>query len=202
MLQTSLGIAATVLGAYGYYPYIRDILQGRTKPHAFSWLVWGTMTAIGFAAQLAEGGGAGAWVTGFTAAATLSIFLLALRSGERRITRSDWTCLGGAGAALALWAVTDDPLLSVVLITLIDALGTVPTFRKSYHRPFEETVSTYVIGGVKFVLATAALDAWNVTTVLYPMSVVLSNAAFVMMVMVRRRVLSRTVSEAVIEPAT
>ena len=77
-----------------------------------------------------------------------------------------------------------------MLITVIDALGFVPTFRKSYSRPFEETAVTYAISGLKFVVAILALENLSLVTWLYPASLVLMNGLFVGMVLTRRRQLS------------
>ena len=56
-----ISVVFTVLSAA---PYIYFILKDRIKPHVFSWFIWGTLTAIGFAAQYSEGAGPGAWATG------------------------------------------------------------------------------------------------------------------------------------------
>ncbi len=55
-----LGAAAIALTLYAFLPYIRSILQGRTRPHVFSWVIWGSTTFVVFLAQLADKGGAGA----------------------------------------------------------------------------------------------------------------------------------------------
>ena len=36
-----LGVAAVLIGIAAYIAYFRNIFAGKTKPHAFSWLVWG-----------------------------------------------------------------------------------------------------------------------------------------------------------------
>ena len=186
-MKTALGLIATAMALVSYIPYFRNIFAGRTKPHAFSWLVWGTLTAIAFVGQVSEGAGPGAWVTGFTAFISFFIFVAALRQGEKNIALSDWLSLAGAGIALVLWWVTSGPLLAVILITLIDALGFYPTFRKSYHKPHEETALTFAISGLKFVVAIIALENLTVVTWLYPASLVLMNGLFVAMLLVRRR---------------
>ena len=186
-MKTALGILATVMALVSYIPYFRDIFSGKTKPHAFSWLVWGSLTAIAFLGQVSEGGGPGAWVTGFTAFVSFFIFVAALRQGEKDIARVDWLSLLGAGFALVLWWATDEPLLAVILITCIDALGFFPTFRKSYHKPYQETASTFAISSLKFVVAILALDNLTLVTWLYPASLVLMNGLFVIMLLVRRK---------------
>src|SRR3990167_9255905 len=130
-MNVYLGILATLIAIYAYIPYFRNIFRGKTKPHAFSWFVWFLLTAIAFFAQVSDNAGPGAWVTGFTAVICFVIFIFGLKRGEKDIVWIDWLSLVGALLALGLWAITNEPLLSVILITLIDALGFVPTFRKS-----------------------------------------------------------------------
>lgn len=171
----------------GYFFYFRDIFANKTKPHAFSWLVWAALTGIAFFAQLSDHAGPGAWVTATTAAISVVIFLLAIKKGEKNITLSDKLNLLGAAVALGLWFITSNPLLSVILITVVDFLGFVPTIRKSYRKPHEETLIHYVLAGLKFVLAIAALETYTLTTWLYPASLVAANLFFVVMLVVLRR---------------
>lgn len=160
---------------------------GRTKPHVFSWLVWAVLTTVACAGQITEGGGPGAWVTGFTALVSYGIFFFALFRGEKNITVTDWLCLLGAAGSMVAWWATHGPLLAVILITIIDALGFAPTFRKSFYSPDEETALTYALSALKFILAIIALRNFTVVTWLYPASLVVMNAGFVGMVMLRRR---------------
>lgn len=182
-----LGILATVIGFIGYIPYFRDIFRGTTKPHAFSWFVWFVLTAIGFAAQLVEGAGSGAWVTGFAAVACFTVFVLALFKGKHEFPVFDWVALASAIAALFLWWFTNDPLLSVILITITDAIGYIPTFRKGFYKPWEETATMFAFSSIKFIPALFALESYSLTTWLYPASLVLMNGLFVGMLLVRRK---------------
>jgi predicted small integral membrane protein len=52
---------AVVLTFVAFVPYIRSILADRTKPHVFSWVIWGITTMIVFFAQLEVKSGMGAW---------------------------------------------------------------------------------------------------------------------------------------------
>jgi len=189
----ALGGIATAIALAGYIPYFRDLHAGTTKPHAFSWLVWALLTGIAFAGQVADAAGPGAWVTGFTAVVCFAVFLFALFVGEKQITRFDWVCLGLSLSAIPLWVVTATPLWSVLLITIIDAVEFLPTFRKSYFKPWEETAVTYFLSSVEFVVALTALEKFSVVTVLYPLSLVLMNGAFVVMLVQRRQQLSGSV---------
>lgn len=185
-----LGVTAVVIGFIGYVPYFRDIFSAKTKPHAFSWLVWGVLTGIAFVGQVVSGGGAGTWVTGFTTVICLVIFGLALSKGKKDFPLVDWLSLLGAGFALLLWFLTDDPLGAVILISIIDAVGFIPTYRKSYIRPSEETVFTYHMSSLKYLVGLFALGSYSLVTVLYPVSLIISNTLFVMLLITRRKQLA------------
>lgn len=185
--KVAVALVSIVMTLIGYFYYFSDIFAGKTKPHAFSWLVWASLTAIAFAGQISDGGGAGAWVTGVTAAISFVIFALAVTKGEKNVTKSDKLNLLGAVFALVLWFITSDPLLAIILITVVDFLGFMPTIRKSYHKPQEETLIHYVLAGSKFALAIVALEHYSVVTWLYPASLVAANLFFVLLLVTRRR---------------
>lgn len=149
--------------------------------------MWGVLTAIAFVAQLHDHGGPGSYVTGGTALISFVIVGLAIWNGEKNITLSDKLNLAGAFSALLLWFFTDSPVLAILLISLIDFLGFLPTIRKSYAKPYEETLIHYVLAGLKFVLAIIALDHYTIVTWFYPASLVAANLLFVGMLVVRRR---------------
>lgn len=186
-----LGIVASVIGLAGYIPYFRDILRGQTKPHIFSWTVWSLLEGIAFFAQTARGAGPGAWVTGSSAVFCSIIALTSLSRGEKNITTFDWLAFAGSLVSLVLWKLTSDPLAAVILITLTDILVFAPTFRKAYYKPQEETALSFSIAAFRLALSLVAMDSLNLTTGLYPASLVLSNSIFVAMLFIRRRQLSQ-----------
>ena len=58
--KSIVGVIAVLLTFSGYIPYIRDITKGKTKPHVFSWFLWGFVTLIVFALQSYAHAGIGA----------------------------------------------------------------------------------------------------------------------------------------------
>ncbi|QQS19999.1 hypothetical protein IPL85_00865 [Candidatus Saccharibacteria bacterium] len=201
-MKETLGILAVIVGFIGYIPYFRTIFSGKTKPHAFSWLVWGTLTGIAFVSQVAGNGGAGAWVTGFTALISFTIFGLALFKGVKDFPLTDWLCLAGSIIAIALWALTKNPLIAVVLITIIDFVAFLPTIRKSYSEPNSEPIFTYSLSGLKFLIGIIALTELSWLTVLYPASLVMANGGFVVMLLIRRNKLAQEQSSLALSPLT
>jgi len=168
-LQQIASLAAIVLTVAAYVPYIKAIRAGLVKPHFFSWLIWSLTTAIVFFAQAAAEGGAGAWPTGVSAVITVYVAWLAvvLRS-DFTATKMDWAFLIAALFSLPLWYLTDDPLWSVIILTVVDALGFGPTLRKVLARPQEESFMFYALFAVRSTLSVFALESLTLTTVLFP----------------------------------
>ena len=73
MYKELLAAAAIVLTFAMFVPYILSIHAGRTKPHAFSWIIWALATFVVFLAQLADRGGPGAWPIGVSGLITAYI---------------------------------------------------------------------------------------------------------------------------------
>lgn len=168
-LASQLSAAAMALTFVAFVPYFRSILAGTTRPHVFSWVVWGTNTSVAFVATLSAGGGAGAWAVGFSAAITLTVAALAWRRrADVHITRTDWAFFLAGLAAIPLWSVASDPLWAIGLVTAVELLGFGPTMRKSWQQPWSEPVSFLAILIVRNALVIAALEERSLTTVLFP----------------------------------
>jgi hypothetical protein len=116
------------------------------------------------------------------------VAVLSIWYGEKRITTFDWGCLVFSLSAIPLWSLTSTPLYSVILISIIDIVAFLPTFRKARLDPGAETLLSYNIGNIKFLLALAALEQYNFVTVFYPAVVILSNVSFVLYSLYLRRV--------------
>jgi hypothetical protein len=189
--KTALAIGTLILAVISYVPYFRDMFSGRTRPHAFSWLIWGVLNGIAFAGQVHDKGGPGIWPLGFTAAAMFVIFFASLKYGEKDIRPFDWFCLVAAGLALIPWLLTNEPLLSIILVTIIDLLGFAPTIRKAYLRPYQETLVTHAISTFKYAFIIIALQNYTVTTVLFPLAVFIADGLLVGMLILRRKQVGR-----------
>jgi hypothetical protein len=114
------------------------------------------------------------------------IFGIALFKGEKEITRSDEVCLLAALLGTAFWAITANPLWSVIIITGVDGIGFIPTFRKAYKKPAEESVTIFVLSTISYFISLFALQTINLVTFLYPASLLITDSLFVLLVLYRR----------------
>lgn len=190
-VKDGLSALAIVLTLGAFLPYVLAILSGRAKPHVFSWVVWGSTTFIVFLAQSADGAGAGAWPIGVSGIVSIGLAVLAyLKRGDYSVTRLDWSFLVLGLLSLPAWWATDDPLAAVIILTIADLLGFAPTIRKGYARPFEENLIFYAVITLRNGVAIAALEAYSLTTVLWPAITGVAGIPFIVMVLMRRRALS------------
>lgn len=181
---STLAIAITFVA---FIPYIRSIRQGKTKPHAFSWIIWASVTSIIFFATLADKGGAGAWPIGVSGLITLYVaFLAYTKKSDRMISNTDWLFFIIAMTSLPLWHFTSNPLWSVIILTTIDLLGFVPTFRKSYNYPYEEQLTFFNLMASRNLIVIIALENYSLTTLLFPATTAIACILFVLMVVTRR----------------
>ncbi|MCP9833145.1 MULTISPECIES: hypothetical protein [unclassified Cyanobium] len=187
-MKPLLSVAAIALTFAAFLPYIVSIRSGRTRPHVFSWLIWGVTTLLVFLAQRAGGAGVGAWPTGVSALITFLIAWLAHAHGaDGKITTSDWLFLLGASSALPFWVLTADPLWAVVILTLVDLLGFGPTLRRAYSHPEQERVGFYSLFVLRNLLVLLSLEQLTLTTALFPAAVGLACVGLVLLLLWRRR---------------
>jgi len=181
---SAIAIAITFIA---FIPYIYSIHKGKTKPHAFSWIIWASVTFIVFLATLSDKGGAGAWPIGVSGLITLYVaFLAYTKKSDRMISNIDWLFFIVAMTSLPLWYFTSNPLWSVMILTTVDLLGFVPTFRKSYNYPYEEQLTFFNLMASRNLIVIIALENYSLTTLLFPAATAIACILFVLMVIIRR----------------
>jgi hypothetical protein len=184
-------LAATVLVMISYIPYIRDMLKGITKPHAYTSLVWTITQGTASAALLYGGAGIGSLSLAVGTVLVFVTFLLSLWYGSKNITRGDSIVLGSALIAVVVWWQLDQPLLSVIMVTAIDAWAYIPSWRKSYEEPWSETLSSWYIFLVAGFLSIIALQEYNLLTLTYIVVYNIANITLVAICLYRRRVIPK-----------
>ena len=72
-------------------------------------------------------------------------------------------------------------------MSLTDCIAIIPTFRKAYIKPHEENAFAFGIDLIKFVLELFALKSFNLTTALFPITILINDSMLVSMILVRRK---------------
>lgn len=180
----AITVAITFLN---YIPYIIDTLRNRTRPHIYSWFLWAMMSFIVFALQLTYGAGPGAIPTLGVGILCFFIAILAYRQGNKYITKTDTLVLIITLISIATWVLAKQPVTSTVFVTVAEALSYWPTLRKSWYKPRSETLSLYVGGVIRTILAIAAIESYNFVTLFNQVVGGFICLLFVMILVIRRR---------------
>ncbi|MCD8498123.1 MAG: hypothetical protein LRZ85_08665 [Alphaproteobacteria bacterium] len=99
----------------------------------------------------------------------------------------DWTFFIAALATIPIWYFTSTPLWAVIILCCIDCMGYVPTLRKAYALPQEESFLLFSVQVVKCALAIAALEVYNLTTVLFPATIAVMNVLLLAFILAGKR---------------
>lgn len=190
-LKLIFSILWTILVLGVYIHYIHSILKWKTKPHSYTWLIFAIILFLSFTIQTNHSWGFGSYILLFEAIWCSTIFLFSLKYGEKEITRSDTLFLIMAFISILLWIIFDLPVWSTILIICIDFFALLPTFRKSYKKPYEETTIMYFIWGFIFLLSLLAIDDYNFLTTWYQIAVIIFDWGLVLFLLQRRRMLSK-----------
>jgi len=186
-LKIIFAVVSSLVGIVCFIPYLRDIFRGTTKPHTYTWLIWTILQTIGVLAMFNSGAGIGILSLSIGALFCGFIFLLSFKYGTSNIKTFDKICLISALCAIFIYLFLHNALLSVVVVTLTDFIGFLPTIRKAYEEPKTETASNYGLSSASSALALFALTNFNLTTSLYLITVVITNGICATIILVRRK---------------
>jgi len=189
MTETQLaiaGISSGLLNLIATVPYILDVLRGNTKPERATWWMWFILSVVGFFAQLAAGAH---W--SLVLSATSSIVggitaLLSIKYGFGRFHRRDGAALFITGLGVMLSFVYRDPLIAVVTVVLIDALGGGLTLYKTWYAPYTENLLAWQISTVGTLCGVLAVGKYHPAIFLSPLSNFLINVMMLVLILYRR----------------
>jgi hypothetical protein len=186
-MKEVIGGIAVVLTFIAYIPYYRDIRKGKTRPHVYSWSLWGLLTILLVALQIKGGAGPATWITAAAGLLCVGVVVLSLKNGKRDITTSDTIVAILSLAAIGFWLLADQPEISISLVILADMLAFIPTVRKSYRDPHSETLSLYVTNAIRFTLALLAVETYNYLSTSWIIAWVIGNALLSILLIIRRK---------------
>ncbi len=189
-LKTILWILAIWLAIYWYFDYIKDTIKWKTTPHLYSWIVFLIMDAIAFLIQINDNAGPWAWWTLATGLMWLTVLILAIKNWDKNITKSDTVAFILALCSIWLYIFLDNPIYALVNVIIILLFAMYPTFRKSYYKPSEETLSLYTIAWIRSGISIIATVNISALTIWLPISIIIINTFFIWMVLIRRKQLS------------
>jgi hypothetical protein len=158
-----------------------------TKPERASWFIWTVLSGIALGSQIAEGAH---WSIIMTLANTLGvtvIFFLSLKFGYGGLHRRDVISLVFAALGLMLWLFTRRPVIALLIVVAVDAIGAWLTIYKAYKNPKSETESTWILDSISNLLGLLAVGSLQFSLLLYPAYLLVANTSVVAAMRLGRR---------------
>ena len=185
-IKLIFAILSSLITFVGYSTYVIDIFKKKTEPHLYSWLIWTILPVIGVLSQFKDGSGYGSWglIVGcfFCAIIVLSSF----KYGTKNITNFDIFCLITSLFAIFIYLNIQNPIWSIITVSIIDVIGFLPTFRKAYVEPLSETPIAFGAMGISHLLSLLALQNYTFTTIFYLAVLFFANSTLSAMIFYRK----------------
>lgn len=188
-MHTLLAIAGSVINFVACLGYIRAIFKGEAAPNRVTWLLWALVPLIAGIAQLRAGVGISTLVVLSVGAGPAFVVLASFvrHRGSWSLGPFDYVCGACALAALALWAVTGDPVTAISLSILGDFAAALPTLRKAWLAPATENRSTYLISFVGMILGIFSVQQPTFAAYAFNAYLVAASTALVLILYVPRK---------------
>lgn len=185
-------IAVFLAVFFAFLPYLRDIFRGKTKPHAYTWLIWTITQGVATAGLLYGKGGWGSLELVVGTFFVFLVFLISLKYGTRNITKSDTVIFIAALLAVVVWLKMDNPLFAVFMVSAIDFLGFLPSFRKAFYEPWTEIVISWVFFSVGNLFVILSLSEYNLLTLTYIITITVGNITMAIICLARRKAVDKS----------
>lgn len=187
MTQQWFGYLAVPILFIGYLPYFVDIYHHKTKPQRASWLIWTVLGIIAFFSQLASGASWSLVFVGVDTLIVLVVFIISISHGTGGVSLRDKISLAMAALGLVLWYLTSEPLVALLIVIGIDAIGMYLTAVKSYQRPKTETTFFWIMSSLAAFSSALAVGNWSFSLLVYPVYLTLADGIVFLIVWSRSR---------------
>ena len=186
-----VGAAVHVLGSLAY---LRDTLRGTTKPNRVTFLLWAIAPLIGVAAAITAGVGWAILPVFMAGFGPLVIFFASFVNPNAywKLEKFDYTCGLFSVLALVLWAITQQPLVAIILAIVSDGFATFPTLIKSWRYPETETAIAYATSLFSALTGFAAIQTGAISEYIFGIYLVVANLLLVLAVY-RRKIFSHDI---------
>jgi hypothetical protein len=179
-------LISLISNVIAYSIYIGFIVKNKIKPHGVTYLVWAIILGLNFTIQLTSGVGISSLLLGLNVLGCCIVFTLCYKKGYVNYDRLDWLCFALAIFAITLWLITKTPIYSVILSCLIDLLALLPSFRKSFKLPWDDSPIAYWTSGAEYLISLPSYQIFSLVTLLYPVCLITLDFTYSIFIMVRR----------------
>lgn len=181
-----LALAIAVVGSLFY---IKDTLQGNTKPNRVTFFLWGAAPLIAYFAQKSGGGGIQILYTLIIALVPFLIFAASFvdKKAYWKITKFDIACGIFSFIALVSLFAINNPIVALCLSVVADFFAALPTILKAYRYPETETTFAYAAEIASSGVVLLTIHNWAFVNYFFVMYILLMNIMFTVVLVLPRK---------------
>lgn len=170
MLNSNFVILAGIINLIGNLSYIIEIFKGKAKPNKVTWLLWGIAPLIAFFAQISQGVGISSFLTLTFGIGPLFVFLISFLNKKSywQISKFDIFCGSVSLLALAIWAITKDSNIALLVSIIADIFASTPTIIKTWNNPETEDYKAYLATIISIIVTLFTIKVWNFASIAFP----------------------------------
>lgn len=183
-IKLVLTIISALLFAIAFFPYIRSILRGQTKPSKASWLIWASLDIITIIGMYYKDAVNGQIITAVVGGCI--VFALSLHYGTPGWTKLDKWCIAGAVLGVVLWLVFNEPVFGIVVSNAVMFIGSFPTFRTAWIDPSKEDKKAWTIFWLSCVAQMFAIPAFTFADVTQPLTFFVVESIMMYLIFLRK----------------
>lgn len=183
-----LVIIGAIIQLIGILSYIKETLTGNTKPNKVTWLLWAIAPLIGTFAAFSDGvrwAVLPVFIAGF---GPLLVFIASFVNKDAywKLEKFDYICGLCSAAALVLWGITRNPVITIVFAIASDGFAAIPTLIKAWKYPETETAAPYTTGLFGSLTSIPAIKVWNFSSYAFPVYLVIVNTCLIISIYRRK----------------
>lgn len=151
---------AGVLFSLAFLPYFKSIFDGQ-KPNRAAWFIWSFVGLLILFSYKAGGADTTLWTAYVGAFAPLPIFFVSIWRGEGGFGKVDLISIAVALSGVALWWVTTNPILGLLIFLGVDMTGVAPIVNKLLKDPKSEDMSPWILWSLGNAANILAVEKWS-----------------------------------------
>lgn len=164
------------------YVFYASAVLHSARPTLSAWISWGLMDGAILAAMICAGEIAWqmvAYVIGVVVVLAVSIYKKAILDWKRL----DTYCMAIVVIAVALWAISGNPNIAIILSLVAITVGCIPLIANVWKDPSREPLLPWLLITIGGIFGVLAIREWNIAAALTPVWFFALMSLFVLLLM-------------------
>lgn len=177
-----LVVISILISVAGEFAYIRDTINGKSKPNRVSWSLWALAPFVATGAAIYSGADIWATMRIFTSGFfPFVIFIVSFFNKQSywKLNKFDLLCGLCSVMAIIVWFFANSPVTAILLAAIGDGFACLPTILKAWKYPETETGIAFILGLIATIIILPSIPVWNIQNSAFQIYLLMANVALI-----------------------